>query len=1226
MIIDGIQQTVISDLIEGYIDSENIDISDTLSFLSETPMFEYSDIEDALQSVHTHNDEHMTQIDDIELLLNMCESHEIPLDNMSTYSLNEHTSDTESAQCVHTNENNTHNTDDTVTSLNEHTSDTESAQCVHTNENNTHNTDDTVTSLNEHTSDTESAQCVHTNENNTHNTDDTVTSLNEHTSDTESAQCVHTKNNTHSVNDKENSEVWVVVPVCVDSTSALNSCVTQSASTPLNSPSVNIHTHTLDHNTHTQNAQDIHNENISALSTHTTQTCNITISDTQHSVFDSLLTRLSHTMNEINEYIHKDNNNTHTLNIYASHHQLTSCTTSVSDSMAVHHTHNSTNTVTYEQYMQTLSHNHQRALGEHEYLEYLNNVSPYVHITPYNTHIDSAHDTLPHSHNDEDSVQHKNTNARGKKRTFKETEYTETHKDEYVPKRRKVQLERTNIYTYCIPSLHALYIKPQNAHILYTSHTHSDTQTHDDINIHNTHTHTESHNIHKKVNTTTKVAKKYARKHMRSTMCIKNKKNIYTPANVQKSALKTHKQTRKRNIIHSNVSDMCVHNIYTYTQQEKRLKQKIEKECTNTPYRIATRKLSYLSLRKRNVNIETIRAFNKYFPTVYSFCTHGHMPQCFACNIVHTCNKKANGNTIISRLVLYNMRIPQLCSPVASCILLLKEHSGIRHTIAHDKYIHNIKVYILSSEKENDIIVKVHQNILTHYRDHNNEYIRVHNINANIIKQNNNELTQIFMHRFVMYIKEDYIHTREHEQEEQKKYIAELFDEQQTSTFHKVELNTYAMKRDMLEYSDRVKHIKQNMRDDNRAIKGITQIPFVSCVFFLFSTSEIFDMLLKDRQIIECHDFVHAVRIMRASAADAHEVKLILTKQKGKGYKGTSIMFGLDIFRYDKKERELKVKHTTDNDIMRERKKYMESILNIYDQINEDKNLLLSIKKCIKCIDTFLRDANNMPIIKSIRYKQTIIRLYTEVNNALKKHMFSVAAVPKQRYKKLRMVSYNSCELQDICDQIVVLDAVDTSLLHTFHIMKQPFCVIRNIMLHVILNILFFGNGGDDDIDTVIYQYDNQLIRNLYIVLTEIQINKVHNLHTLLLYERNYLQLTEFSHCVMCNIFHVGHYVNLNDEDICISKLCFDAALRAMHSILPSAKTHICASDILTHSLDQDNIVKIITNKLIFDRNIDGNTESASCVFNSLLDEKIRNIFNLPEEQLHIIRLSLELK
>ena len=779
-------------------------------------------------------------------------------------------------------------------------------------------------------------------------------------------------------------------------------------------------------------------------------------------------------------------------------------------------------------------------------------------------------------------------------------------------------VDTRNIYTSCVMDTNT-----QGAHII-SAHTNSTSI--DCININAQHT---SHkNVDSTDNTHTN-ANDISTSNISTSESTQTSDNVYASTshasiddNVIDSA-QTHisDDANKISVVEiSTFIDLHIQSLYSETEEnEKYLIQAIVRACKLAQFvKPEDKEVHALTFDYTgDISFRKVSVFSRLFPQRKAYiCDHGRTKQCCACTVIKECDAKVNGDTILRQLIMRAVRIPRLCSATSVYMLLLNEYSVFRYTRCHDKYMYNIRDYILSSDDFNNLITQVHGGILEYHallHKQPKDSVYIHENNAKALQQYDAELTKLFLHMFVSKIKEtavqaciaahnDELISRPQPKRKQSKYdttpesasqvvdqtcLDTIFDKTTYSPFHKVELNTYAMKRDMLEYSDRVKYIKRNILEQrNRAFLAVARPPFLSCAFLLLSTNEIFNIVLKHKRFIPEECFVPVTRRARASARCACRVRLANFKSTKSN---TNIMEHLDVFTYSTQDRNERKTSTTHSDILLETKKYVQVLYNIRDCIHSSEYTAL-VEECMGVVNrhifTISVDGTNQQELK-----RKIFALIGRIHGVLKTQGFTIANTPKYRYSAYTSAVYGSLSMQDISDQAVVLDALDVSLLHTFHIFKQSFRDARNIMLHVILNIWFLGSQGEHDLNLkdlndVIKQYDEALMSNFIKTLTKIQERKASNLHTLLPYELHYLRLIESKGCKICDILqpcHYAHYVNPQGRDVCVSLLIIEDTVSAMLSLLDDVyRRHISIGKTISQDCkDGGDISRKVTSRLL---------------------------------------------
>ena len=671
--------------------------------------------------------------------------------------------------------------------------------------------------------------------------------------------------------------------------------------------------------------------------------------------------------------------------------------------------------------------------------------------------------------------------------------------------------------------------------------------------------------------------------------------------------------------------------ILELTDRENQIKQIITQYCEsldslNSVGHYVQHTAAFESVR---IGINTLKLFGQNFPLRYK-CTHKDLKACDVCEIAAV-TKQIDGMHILGKVSQYNLRISRICPPIAACLFLLghgyvdkidtyTERIHIRRTVAHEKYIYNIKAYILTPNRPIELLIKISKGIFKYYdsiikqQTDTLQSAEIHNIAATALRYYYKELKQLFMHKFVVHIKKSFLETCA-QNNENTTHLRQLFMDSVPESYV-VSSDITHMRRDAYEYAHRMARLKQELSQDNKLAKFFARKPYMSCVPLLFSTSEIFDALLKNRYFIGNGHFASISRRLRTSALSASKVK-ILEFDRCKQQKNcitNYIMSELDLFKRVGVRNEVRHTIASEDNVYLEKKRYLMKVRDICHQLGEDEDLCIQIvDACIELIDQRV-SVTCIPKGKKDRAKR-LISFMLKLDDILQKHSFIHIDTPTPPTDEGK-VMYGKFDLQDVIDHTLVVDAIDVSLLHIFRIMKKPLNNARNVMLHVLLNIWFHGSGKvhhDTDfqpLQVCLHQYDENLMDYFLAALTQVQADKLNYLHTVLPYERSYLGLNEHTSCAACDIVHAGHYTNSDEQDVCISLLCLDAAKDALLFLLPSSTVRVNLTNIFKNrTMDKESLIKFITAVLVKD------TRAHSVVdTRSLLNKKLLHIFGLGHE------------
>ena len=625
-----------------------------------------------------------------------------------------------------------------------------------------------------------------------------------------------------------------------------------------------------------------------------------------------------------------------------------------------------------------------------------------------------------------------------------------------------------------------------------------------------------------------------------------------------------------------------------------------------------------------NIRLQTMRYFCRYFPYMDIHCDYEDEQKCDACNIAHSCQQQINGETIIQQLNTHSIRMHYLCRKTATCMLFINNFFTHRHTIAHDGYMRNVRYYILSTIHFNKLLNTFRSSIHDLYVKcptaiHDDSDVkRVQHENALTINMHMRELKQMFTHKFATYIFQKCVESCA------KKANIQYTQARKVFNLHNVKWQTFydenaasTITRDMFEHADRIQRIKQHITQSAETHKSLQKPPFLSCLFLFFNLSEIFDILLNNRQLILSADLPNFIRKILTFAPCVCEPRFI--PEVCKLSDDCNLMLSLDLFHHSFSDIATESQYLSQDEVMIEVKVYVRKILHIFRKADDNTNICLA-HRCIEHIDYFISTGRSTREKSTRKYlHKQIFDILTQMDHALQKsYAFTGVQTPKRNSGAYTSSSYESFSFDDICNQAVMTYTLDVSMTHTFHIMNSLFTQARNIMLNVILNIWRIGHGTKDRFDEVMTQYDEELMSRFYTVLQEIQVNKANNLHVVLPYELAYNAQHNHSDCVACNIFNSGHYSNKDQYDVCVPLLCLRASLSALLCMLPSAITLVSIPEILSHKhIDAAFIARAITIKLML------STLKHNVTTKFLLNEKLCNILNMPHCKYISVQMSL---
>ena len=580
-----------------------------------------------------------------------------------------------------------------------------------------------------------------------------------------------------------------------------------------------------------------------------------------------------------------------------------------------------------------------------------------------------------------------------------------------------------------------------------------------------------------------------------------------------------------------------------------------------------------------NISLHVIELFSRCFSLTQTNCTYTPSEKCYACKFVAD-KRPICGDEVFEHLIKNNIRITQLCSPIAACMLLLEKYAT-KHTVAHDKYLRTAKTHILSATDMSALLAEVYN--MSEYRGHFasarastkiESLCIIHTYSSNLLRTRAHGIDKLFLHQFASYIVQQAVAQCVDEKDVAPTCLDSLLSDEHNS-HETISASKEYIQQNIYEYAERITNIRASLVSDNRVVALVSKNPCLSSAFILFSTEEIFDMLTQNLRFIESSNFAHFIRRARVSASCARRARVAHLSQNN--IKGENVMLALELFRFTSTDRSLKNNYTYPDIIVEQQKIYARKLHDIFIYMNNNNGIQLA-STLISHINFFL--SPSCVGHNKTAYKQKIKQLFQLIDDELKHSGFMPTETLSYRMTEYGSESYKLFSLHDVCDQAIIVDAIDSAITNTLHILRVPFCVARRLMLHVILNIWYFG-GNDDDSGFVdiMSSYDKELILRFATILHDLQEVKINNLHRVLHYEQNYIETIE-SDCAVCAMLHAGHYGT--QANICLSKACLNAAIGALFTLLPSS----CECDNIVCMLNQgffhiNNLVKLITNKII---------------------------------------------
>ena len=678
--------------------------------------------------------------------------------------------------------------------------------------------------------------------------------------------------------------------------------------------------------------------------------------------------------------------------------------------------------------------------------------------------------------------------------------------------------------------------------------------------------------------------------------------------------------------------------IYTLTPQEKQARQLIAHMCQQTPHNSIKimGNTSIPLLTEHNVTLQTIRNFSNSFPSTYTQCQHVSMQECDACFLVRTHARQIYGHHVLGQLARQNVRLSRMCNPIVMCMLMMCEYYGPRQTVAHDRYIYNVKLLILPTETYCRLSTITYDSIYAYYQQRATQTTDVpDNENAyTFLSQYHKEFKQLFLHQFALCIKESLTSSvyaySPRMTPDTLACVQAMFRNRQEREYYVVSADKEYMKRDMLEYLDRMSCLKQELINSNRVIGGLKKQPYASYMALLFNTEELFSIFTQQNFFIAPNNFALVVRRWRASAKCACIVRaaIIEDAQKSNTY-NHCVMKGMSLFMHtDPYTRTMLTCVTSGDEVMLERKKYFQIIRECPCMRTKENQRL--IDACIYTINVRIaREPINIQSTSAeimLEYQQAatlmpIVNQTSKITEILQQNGF--IAIERTFRPKIERhdAAYPKFTLQDVSDQVAVADALDVSFCHTLYILSDVFYKVRNIMVCVLLDIWFRRNEcfAENDfakydraaLSNEISKYDQVVMERFLTILQKTQELKAKNLHTLLPYELECLGLKESS-CRACEIIHGGHACYTEDNEICISLLCLSEAAEALIELLPSIKVTIDFSHLF---ITQDITSEIALINAVFNTLTSCTIQKNCTPDTSWLNQKLHNILLAPDKK-----------
>ena len=150
------------------------------------------------------------------------------------------------------------------------------------------------------------------------------------------------------------------------------------------------------------------------------------------------------------------------------------------------------------------------------------------------------------------------------------------------------------------------------------------------------------------------------------------------------------------------------------------------------------------------------------------------------------------------------------------------------------------------------------------------------------------------------------------------------------------------------------------------------------------------------------------------------------------------------------------------------------------------------------------------------------------------------------------MRGYNTFDYDEVCSQLVIVDATERALAYTYLIVSEHLDETRRIMfgcldniqrkLHDILHI--------EDRTAILHEFDKVFLCKSYNFIVEMQTVRIRQLHTLVNYEMQYVNNTRIDDCKACRVLNAGHFTQSKHCIDCLSFLCLSEGIDTLTQVM----------------------------------------------------------------------------